>query len=146
MKSDTSPPTDAEQQVIGLFDQLQSVCYANAKEKGFWADQDIVLSVLNASSHVTSVEAPRLTKAVNDAFHAMKGDLMHSELGERTEAQRKSLPSDKIEGFTGEEEELADMVIRALDYCGRRKFRLGKAIVAKMRYNFGREYMHGKSF
>lgn len=61
--------------------------------------------------------------------------LMHSELSEMLEAERKSLPSDKIPGFTGAEEELADLFIRGLDYAGGHSLRLGPAIVAKLAYN-----------
>lgn len=72
--------------------------------------------------------------------------LMHSELSEGLEADRKDLPSDKIEGFTGVEEELADCVIRILDFAGYHGLRLGEALFAKLQYNLDRPYMHGKRY
>ena len=73
--------------------------------------------------------------------------LMVSELGEACEAQRQGIEkSDHIPEFTGEEEELADVIIRILDYAGAFNLRLADAIVAKMEYNAGRPYKHGKSF
>lgn len=139
-----TPFTDPELLDISVIQQLQEKCYLNAKEKGFWREQDQVLSLLKT---LPNGDREALTKAVNDAFHAMKGDLMHSELGERTEAQRKTLPSDKLPStYSGEEEELADTIIRILDYAGRRRMKLGEAIVLKMRYNAGRPFMHGKGF
>lgn len=138
--------TQAEAQAIATFDVLQKACYANSSSHGFWAEQDTVMALLRDSiSH--RPDAASLLKAVENAFDAMKGDLMHSELGERTEAQRKNLPADKLpDGFSGEEEELADTVIRIFDYTGRKKMRLGLAIVLKMRYNASRPFMHGKKF
>lgn len=72
--------------------------------------------------------------------------LMHSELSEGMEANRKDLASDKIEGFSGEEEELADTIIRILDYAYENDLRLGDALVAKMLVNLQRPFMHGKKY
>jgi len=72
---------------------------------------------------------------------------MHSELSEALEADRESNPeSEKIEGFSEVEEELADLMIRVMDAAGERNFRIGDAIVAKMAYNTDRPYKHGKDY
>ncbi len=65
--------------------------------------------------------------------------LMHSELSEMLEAVRKNLPSEHLEGFSGEAEEAADVLIRLCDYCGARSIDLGKAYVAKLFFNSSRE-------
>lgn len=65
--------------------------------------------------------------------------LEHSEISERLEAVRKGLDSDHLPGFTGEEEEVADTLIRLLDYCGYRGINLGKAYIAKLDYNMTRK-------
>ena len=65
--------------------------------------------------------------------------LEHSEISERLEAVRKNLPSDHLPGFSGEEEEAADSLIRLMDYCGHRGIDLGKVYVAKLQYNATRE-------
>lgn len=80
----------------------------------------------------------------NSDNKAEKFALMHSEISEALEAMRKDLPSDKIPGYTGEEEELADLLIRVLDYSHHFQLRLGEAIAAKMKMNLSREKMHGK--
>lgn len=73
--------------------------------------------------------------------------LMHSELSEALEAIRHGNPqSDKIPHFTNLEEELADVIIRILDYSAGRGLRIGEAIAAKHAYNVHRPYKHGKAF
>jgi NTP pyrophosphatase (non-canonical NTP hydrolase) len=70
--------------------------------------------------------------------------LMHSELSEALEALRHgNTGSEKIPDFSGLEEELADVVIRILDFAGARGLHLGEAIRAKHAYNQGRPYRHG---
>lgn len=72
--------------------------------------------------------------------------LIHSELSEMLEANRKTLPSDHIPGFSGEEEKAADVLIRLLDMAGQRGWRLGEAYAAKMKMNFTRPFKHGKAY
>ena len=72
--------------------------------------------------------------------------LMHSELSEALEADRKDLDAEHIPGFSGVEEELADCVIRILDFAAHHDLRLGEAISAKIAYNLTRPYKHGKAY
>lgn len=70
--------------------------------------------------------------------------LIHSELSEGLEAARHDdPPSEHIPEFTGLEEELADAVIRIMDYSIRAGLRVGAAIEAKVRFNETRPYKHG---
>ncbi len=78
--------------------------------------------------------------------------LMVSELGEAMEAHRKSKPNtpvmcDKpgLGHLTGVEEELADVIIRVMDFCGHHSIDLGSAVYAKLMYNLSRPFKHGKS-
>jgi len=70
--------------------------------------------------------------------------LMVSELAEGYEGVRKPGPSDKIPEFTIEEEELADEIVRVLDYSGAHGLRIGLALICKVAYNLGRPHKHGK--
>lgn len=98
------------------FTYLQAECHAIARSKGWWEEDK------------------------NDGEAIA---LMHSELSEALEGLRKPGPSDKIPEFSQVEEELADTVIRILDYSEARNLRLYDAILAKCDYNTGREHKHG---
>ena len=65
--------------------------------------------------------------------------LMHSELSEALEAERKNLMDDKLPHRPGAEVELADTVIRILDYCGGFNYDLGGALLEKLEFNRHRE-------
>ena len=73
--------------------------------------------------------------------------LIHSELSEALEyARHGDGPSDHIPEYTGVEEELADAVIRIMDYAAHQGLRVAEALEAKSTYNDGRPYKHGKEF
>lgn len=69
--------------------------------------------------------------------------LMHSELSEGLEALRKGLADDKLVNRPGIEVELADTVIRIMDYGAARGLDVSGAIVEKLRLNLTRGYRHG---
>jgi NTP pyrophosphatase (non-canonical NTP hydrolase) len=70
--------------------------------------------------------------------------LMHAELSEALEGLRHGNPiSDHICGYSAVEEELADVVIRIMDYAMSRKYQVANAIIAKIEFNRNRPYMHG---
>ncbi len=95
-----------------------------AEDKGFW-----------------SGEAPKLTK------QAEKIALMHSELSEALEALRHGNPPDKhCPQFSSLEVELADVLIRLMDFAGHYRLDVGGAAKAKLQVNASRPYKHGKGF
>lgn len=107
------------QHFISAITDFCSLAYARAVEKGFYVDPPKPLE---------------------------RFALMHEELGEASSWHRKgNPPSDHIPEFSGEEEELADTMIRIADYAKSKNYRLGEAIVAKMTYNQSRPYKHGKN-
>lgn len=106
--------------IVQTFEQLQSLVYAANEAQGFWD---------------------------NPRSNAELIALMHSELSEALEADRKEIAhDDHIPDFTGLEAEFADTVIRLLDASGGRNLRLGEAIVAKLLYNLSRPAKHGKKY
>lgn len=70
--------------------------------------------------------------------------LMHSELSECLEFLRNNnSQSNHILSFTGVEEELADVIIRIMDFAAQRKYNVAEALIEKINFNKNREYKHG---
>jgi NTP pyrophosphatase (non-canonical NTP hydrolase) len=90
----------------------------------------------------------------NDAVEAATPERMalfianlHGECSELWEAVRKGTlfaACDKVSTLTNAEEELADIVIRAMDTAHTIGISLGDAIAKKATYNRDRPYKHGK--
>jgi len=108
---------------VESFNDVARRVHKNSREKGFWDNER------------------------NDGEALM---LMVSELSEALEALRQPdsdvATSAKIEGFMPVEEELADVIIRVMDYCVGRELRVAEALIAKKNYNATREHKHGKQF
>lgn len=71
-----------------------------------------------------------------------KGEMMMlicSEVAEAMEGERKGLMDDKLPHRPMAEVEMADAVIRIMDYCGRFNYDIGGAVVEKLEYNSKRE-------
>lgn len=104
---------------MGLNDVCK-VCYHASFNKGFYADVEF-----NFGEKIA---------------------LIHSELSEALEADRKGLSSDHLPGRTGVEEELADAAIRIFDLAGFLDIQLGTVIREKLEFNAQRPYKHGKAY
>lgn len=64
--------------------------------------------------------------------------LIHSEISEALEGERKNLMDDHLPHRKMAEVELADAIIRIMDYAGRWGYDIGNAITEKMQYNANR--------
>lgn len=106
-------------------------------KKGFCHTWNLVAGAV----HLTAIAKGWWEKERNDGEILM---LMVSELSEALEGLRHgNPPSDHIPQFSAVEEELADVVIRVMDFAIQRGHNVPEAILAKMEFNNGREYKHG---
>lgn len=111
----------------------------NVRAKGFWDDMH------NAIKHLKESGVDEaLVSATKNAFISQKLDLIHSELGEATEAMRKQ--NYGLERKDTFEDEIADVMIRLCDLCGELDIDIEKQIEWKFNHNKTRENKHGKSF
>ena len=110
-----------EDKFIELWNEMAKEVHKNAVQKGFWEHERNVGEMIA---------------------------LMHSELSEALEGIREgNKQSEKLgPGFNQAEEEFADLIIRVMDTCYRRGWKVAGAIIAKHLYNQTRPYKHGKKF
>lgn len=96
---------------------------------------------ISARINVTAVEKGWWDKERNDGEIIA---LMHSELSEALEGLRHGNPPDEhLPSFNSVEVELADTIIRIMDFAYARGHRVPEAIIAKMAFNEERAHMHG---
>lgn len=100
--------------------EIQRYCHSLATEKGFWKHD-----------HLDKGELLAIAKLM----------LIVSEVSECVEELRKPFPDRRSIA-----EEMADTVIRILDWCEQHGIDIQEEIEAKMKINQGREFRHGKRF
>jgi NTP pyrophosphatase (non-canonical NTP hydrolase) len=103
-------------------DILQYECHQAAKSAGWWIDPKTGASITD-----------------NPYCFSSKLCLVHSEISEAMEGDRKDLMDDKLPHRKMREVELADAVIRIFDLAGAYQMDLGEAIAEKMVYNQNRD-------
>jgi len=96
---------------------LQRICHGVAKVSGWWNQDD------------------PMTSMQNPLHFSNKLCLIHSEISEAMEGDRKKLKDDKLPHRDMREVELADAVIRIFDLAGGYGLDLGGAIAEKLAYN-----------
>jgi len=146
---------------IVAFENLQADAAATNRKNGFVDDplMDEFENTWDAFSELCTPEAYAKFKPLFASFRnarvGLKLMLAVGELGETLEAVRKNKgPDDHIPEFSAEEAEVADAVLRLMNYATDRKLRLAEAMWEKNKFNRnrldhskeGRAAEHGKRF
>lgn len=137
--------TEFEQKLCAVFGDLSEAAFNNSATHGFWDDYNSILLLIDSSTDVTMDEGRRLADKYLVDTKLSKLALMLSELGEAVEGVRKPGFDEHCTIFSNEAIELADIIIRIMDYCGKFSIPIGEAVVAKMAYNATRPYKHNKA-
>lgn len=146
METKTTISKTIARDIIRGINALEDTIHGIAVDHGWW-EKDPILE--KAIQHL---RADPETTATADALEEKYGKrntaeaiaLIHSELSEALEGDRHgNPPSEHIPEFSALEEELADVVIRALDFGKGTNLRVAEAIVAKVAFNESRPYKHG---
>lgn len=104
---------------------LQTICHGSAVSSGWWS--------------CPKTGEPSTREYITEVLFSKKINLIHSEISEAVEAERKGLKDSHLPHRDGVEVELADAIIRIFDLGGALGYSLGGAIAEKMRFNASRQ-------
>lgn len=132
------------------FSDVQEAVHRMAKEKGWWDRPEILekaVTALHQSQALNPIELAHLA-ALGDRNTGEALALMHSEISEALEVFRKDpgLKDAKCPDHLAVEVELADCIIRIMDFAGANGLDIAGAICAKVNFNATRPHRHGKKF
>ena len=127
---DTVDAINGDREFVDLWKTIAGGIHRTCLEKGWWNDLNQVMA-LSGKPGETQVLLARIMLVITELAEAVE-NIRHNQE-----------PDDKIPEFTGLEAELADAVIRMMDLAARFNLRLPEAILAKTKFNEGRDYRHG---
>ncbi len=140
------PLNKEEQGLVSTITAWADLMYSDNVKKGFHDRPKAVNEAIDQLAGLGFAGlATRLADATKKNRIEMSG-LVVSEIAEAIEATRTDAKDDHLPQFDGDIVEAADAIIRLMDYAashGKARI-LGEALIAKMRYNRTRPFMHGK--
>jgi len=127
--------------------ELSMTCYHVSQAQGFWNDDPRVMlgDLYSPDEHKDRMISPSEMDSLELHYKATKLALIASETTEALEAIRKGVDTSE-HGFDAEAEEIADIIIRCLDYSGRYIENIGEIVQRKILFNIQRKKKHGKKF
>lgn len=96
---------------------FSALCFSLSRHSGWWTDRKTGESLIGKRNHGEMIA------------------LMHSELSEALEGVRKDRNDEHLPHRKSVEVEMADCVIRIMDYAAAHNLDLGGAIIEKLAYN-----------
>lgn len=114
-------------------EEMAAQAHGNSRNKGFWGVLD----------KIRALEDKEFAAQLETLWKLSRIALMHSELSEALEGIRKDLPDDHLPHRSMEAAEMADTMIRILDYAGGHGIPLAEVVMEKMAYNSKRPHLHG---
>jgi len=134
-------------QFLNSFNSIAAKIHETAIMKGWWDQktaEDWMQEIAGNGKIYSLIEAFEAGQANPERNKGEMISLMHSELTECLEALRAGNPKDdKIPGHSGMAAELADTIIRIMDFDIAFGIGVANALIAKIEYNETRPYKHG---
>lgn len=116
---------EAQRIAVGLA-TFGRIANARSAASGFWTDTETGLPLMEAAGRF----APFVI--------GTKLALIHSEVSEALEGQRKGLKDDKLPQYDALAVELADSLVRTVEFMHHMGYDIGAIVLAKMQYNASR--------
>lgn len=136
--------THMQTQLANWLNYFGRLCAANALERGFHDDEQVVMTLALNKLPVSSENSHAINWLDNCILQAELAR-QASEIGEAVEAVRKPSPDSHCPDFSNFLIEEADVLIRVGDTCLKREMPLGEATVSKLLFNLSRPFKHGKN-
>lgn len=127
-----------QQDLITLLKLFSEEINFNALNHGFWQDEQNIKEYLQQNSE--------MYRRIELMSSCEKLALIHSEVSECLEVLRnnKIKADEHCPNFLNIEVELADILIRIIDFAAERRLNIFEAMIAKHEFNLTRPFKHGK--
>jgi len=125
---------------MGYLNELGKIALKTTRSKGFMikTDEDLARQLLMMHSEISEAcEADRGDKFTAEGIN----DLLSNPPSILTDDEFMKFYEEHVKGMF--EEEMADLLIRNIQYCAYRNLDLDAHVAAKMRYNSLRPHKHG---
>ena len=130
---------------ITIWDLIAQAVHVNAVDKGFWDDeiqgQKLVERLISRATTLPSEREMLRRMARRNTGEILA--LIQSEVSEALEGDRKPHPDKHCPEFDNLAVELADAVIRIMEFGYARDIPVAQALIAKTEANARRDFKHG---